>query len=435
MQMTTTRADYKKLRRDISAAYSQIAQLDKRRKAQAQEIESVECELDANHELVQDKRESINFLTAEVDSRKCVVDIKAEQIAAELRAKEEIQRELAALPSHIADLEQRYDAQSTHNELQTLPEHTITFLTTVFMQARGGNRAKARQIATARRDFEHLLRLLSTPIIIVPERYVAAAQSQVSIASGELPQDKLEMSASSVKPAYCRMISLSPITTLHGVSLIEELREAERQIAELRMECDNKSKKLDSVRNDLQVMKSLVEEKERTITTLTAECDQLERAVVTMAENLAAVRRDIEQLLHDIAAFSPHIADLRRRYDVQSKAIRDQLQTKTSLLAHIIAFLTTFTQAQSEDRGEAEQIATARRDLEHLQCILSEQMTSLQKRCRSQSQELKSVRNKLHSIPKLHQPTYIHTVLKGSCGSWKIDTRLISLSGKEGYAV
>ena len=435
-QVATAHSDYEKLRRDLSAAYSQIAELDKRRRAQVDEIDSVEHEIEANCRLSEGKQTTINRLTAEVGRWESAVAVKMEQIAAELQAKEKIQRELAAFPSHIADLEQRYDAQCSHNELQTLPEHTIAFLTTALMQAHSEDRAEAERIATARRDLEHLLRLLSTPIIIAPERYVAAAQSQIPLARGELPQDILVSSFSAVKPTQAKMRLLSPISFLDGVSLAA-LRAAERQIAALQMECDNMSKKLETLRNKLQVIKSKVEEQERTIAALTAQRDQRERAAATMAENLAAVRRDIEQLLDDLAAFSPHIADLEWRYDAQSKAIRDQFQTKTSLLEHIIAFLTTaFMQARSKDRAKSEQIATARRDLEHLQYVLSEQMISLQERYEAQSQELKSFRDKLHSIPELHQPTYCHTVWKvngtGS-GSWEVHASLIPATKVEGF--
>ena len=427
IQVATACPDSEKLRRDLSAAYFQIAELDKRRKAQLKEIKSVDDEITANHHLSEGKHIKINCLTADAGRWERAVVVKMEQIAAELEAKEKIQRELAAFPSHIADLEQRYDAQCIHNKLQTLPEHTITFLTTAFMQAHSEDRVEAEQIATARRDLEHLLRLLSTPIIIVPERYVVAAKSQIPIARGELPQDTLDSHCRAALPTQTKMRLLSPISVLEGASLAK-LRAAERQIAALRMECDNQSKELDALRNDLQVSKSKVEEQERTITTLTAQRDQWERTATTMVEKLATVRRDIEQLLDDIAAFSPHIADLQRRYDAQSKAIRDQFQTKTTLLEHTIAFLTTpFMQAQSKDTAEAEQFATARSDLEHLQCVLSEQMTSLQERYEAQSQELESVRDKLHSIPKLHQPTYCHTVWKvfPSSGSWEIHTSLI----------
>jgi chromosome segregation ATPase len=139
------------------------------------------------------------------------------------------------------------------------------------------------------------------------------------------------------------------------------------QIAQLEMRCDAQSEELDSAENELRGIESLVEEKDRIIATLTAQVDHEKCAHATMEEQVDAERRYNEKLQGYLEALSSHIADLKQRYDAQEEAIRDELQSKASLLRHPINFLATaFMQAQSEDRAKAEQFATARRDLERL---------------------------------------------------------------------
>ena len=172
MQIATARPDSERLRRDIFSAYSQIAELQARCEAQFKELDSVEDELDAKKCLVMDKDYEIITLTNKVNQLEYEFATWAERCAAERRDNEKLQRDLAAFSSHIADLEQRYDAQVIHNELQietSQLEHTITFLTTTFTHAQSEERAEAEQFATARRDLEHLRRLLSTQTIIVGE--------------------------------------------------------------------------------------------------------------------------------------------------------------------------------------------------------------------------------------------------------------------------
>lgn len=136
------------------------------------------------------------------------------------------------------------------------------------------------------------------------------------------------------------------------------------QIAELEMRCDAQSEELDYAEKELRDSESLVEERDRTIATLTAQVDHEKCAHATQEEQVAAERRDNEKLRRDIAPLSFHITDLERRYDAQEEAIRKELRT---MLAHPINFLvTTFMQAQSEDRTKAEQFSAARWDLCHL---------------------------------------------------------------------
>ena len=426
MQIATARPDSEKLRRDIFSAYSQIAELQARcdprqqesgelhrriggrsesKAAQSKELDSVEDELDAKKCLVMDKDYEIITLTNKVNQLEYEFATWAERCAAERRDNEKLQRDLAAFSSHIADLEQRYDAQAIHNELQietSQLEHTITFLTTAFTHAQSEERAEAEQFATARRDLEHLRRLLSTQTIIVGEHggdELSIEHSCTGALEQRMQAFRLISSLSRV-PRSTQLCRLALDLREADSELLEaELMAAELQIEELQTSYDTQSKKLGSLRNELQVTRLLVEEKNRTITTLTAKVDQLERAVATKKKQFAAEGKDKKELLFNLAAFLGRITNLQWRYDAQSKAIHDQLQTEISLLEHTITFLTTtfIMQAQSEVKVKAEQIATARRDLEQLRCVLSKQTTSLREHCVVQSQELKSVRDALHS--------------------------------------
>ena len=404
MQIATAHPDSEKLRRDIFSAYSQIAELQARCEAQSKELDSVEDELDAKKCLVMDKGYEITTLTNKVNQLEYEFATWAEKCAAEHRDNEKLQRDLAAFSSHIADLEQRYAAQAIHNELQietSQLEHTITFLTTAFTHAQSEERAEAEQFATARRDLEHLRRLLSTQTIIVGEHggdELSIEHSCTGALEQRMQAFRLISSLSRVPRStqFCRLAL--DLREADSELLEAELLAAELQIEELQMSYDAQSKKLGSFRNELQITRLLVEEKDRTITTLAAKVDQLERAVATKKKQFAAEGKDKVQLLFNLSAFLRRIANLQWRYDAQSRAIHEQLQTEISLLKHTITFLTTtFMQAQSEDKVKAEQIATARRDLEQLRCVLSKQMTSLRERYVVQSQELKSVRDELHS--------------------------------------
>ena len=391
MQIATARA---KFLRDFSASSSQIAELQKRYDAQSKEIESIEKELSIQEGLVKEKNCIIAPLTAEVDHWKHEVATKAKQAAAELRDEEGIQEYLALFSSWIADIEQRYDAQAVHSELQTnmsLLDHAITFLTAALMQAQSEDGANADQIATARSNLRHLRCLLSMQIIIVLKcfRMLGLCSDSVSASS------KQAITQSQSRKGYLPLDWEARMSLMYPTTFTD----AASQLAELQRRYNAQSEQLDSVRNKLQITKSLVEEKDRTITTLTAEVRQWKCAADTEAARFAAVRNKNAELLKCIAAFFPHIADLQRRYDAQSKAIRDELQTRTSLLEHTITFINTaFTQAQSEDRAKAKQIATVCEELEQLRCVLFEKITNLQERCVAHSEELESVRTPLNEV-------------------------------------
>lgn len=180
-------------------------------------------------------------------------------------------------------------------------------------------------------------------------------------------------------------------------------RDSSSRIAEFQERLKERSEESNSVRRELQVNKSLVEEKERTIVVLNTEVEKWKRLDATKTEQLDAERQAKQKLQLDFAASSSQKTDLKERWDVQSNEIaslRIEFQTKVSLLAekeHTITSLTTrLEQAEREHGLNAELLATARKDADQLReklSVLRDQNADLRKELDAQLTDLGKLRN------------------------------------------
>ena len=359
-QVTISIKELDQLSLELYSTSSQITGLQERYDELSRDFSSVRHEQRVTLSHHEAKDRTIASLSAEVAQWKNTDAAKAQQITAAYRDNETLRHHLSAASSRTAELQQRYDAQSSdlvsaRTELQTkaslIEERDRTIASFIAEVARWekSDATNAEQIATARQDYERL-------------------QRDLSVASSKT--------------------------------------------AELQNRYDAQSKELSSISDELQANKSLVEEKERRITALTAEVDQWKLADATKAERFAAEDRDKEKLQQDLASFSSQIIDLQKRYDARSQdvvSVRGELQSKVSLLEekeHVASSLIAeLAQAKREDSMKAEQLATARTDVEQLRLELysaSSRIADLQKRYEAKSEELNFVHDKCHKMEILY---------------------------------
>jgi chromosome segregation ATPase len=364
--------------------------------AQSEELVAIRNELLANKALVEKKDRIIATLTAEVDQRKLADTTNVAKLAAECRDKEKLQRDLAALTSQIADLRQRYGAESKdivtiRNELQTKTslleekELTITSLTAEVTQAKHEVSANAEQTASARGDLERLRRELSSTsdeFTEIQER--SAAQSEeLEFVRDELSRLKtLYFSRGSGKLGNSTAAEQMKIALEEKIKQIEELRrdatEATSRYNELQRSHKAQLREVSTVRDELS---SQVSQHEGTIASLTAQVEQQKRANTMKTEQIASTLKQVEKLQQDLSTSTSHLVELQSLYDTQSSefiTVRNELQgTIASLAAEVDQWKLT-------DASKAEEIAATLK-----------QVDDLQGRDAARSRELTSVHNEL----------------------------------------
>ena len=428
-QIATARRNSERLQTDLSASSSQMAELQRRYDAQSRELGSVRNELLANKSLVEDKDRTITTLTAEVDQWKLADATKAEQFAAEHRAREQLQRDLAAFSSQTANLQKRYDAQSKdtvtiRNELQTKTsllekkEQTITSLTTEVAQAKREASANAEQTATARGDLDQLRRELSSAsdrFTEIQERYTVQSQELNSVRD-ELRQIEILYTSGpnqgSGKPSRNVVSQQIARVVEEKNKQIKELRDdlavATSRNTELQRSYETLSSEVSVVREQLSMQAS---QYEGTVTSLTAQVEQWERADGMKSKQITSTLKQVEKLQKDLSTSMSQLSELQIRYKTQSSdfiAVREELQIMTSSSEgkdRVIATLTAeVNQRKLADAKKAEEIAATLKQVEELQRDLSasaSKLAELQGRYAAQSSELSSVQNKLQTNTSL----------------------------------
>ena len=430
-QIASSRRDYEKLQRDLSASSSKSAALQTHYDAQSQELGSVRNELQVNNSLLEEKERTITTLTAAVNQWKRTDTAKAEQIAAEHRDKEKLQLDLTSFSSQTADLQKRYDAQSKdivsiRNELQAKvslleeKERTVSSLIAEVAQAKREDSMKAEQLTTARRDVERLrleLSSASTQSAALQKRYEAQSKELNSV------RDELHQ----IEILYPDGTDQAPVEpSEHAVSqhIARALEKKNRQMEELRRDLaastnrnaelqksyEKLSREVSTVRDEFKVKTS---QHEGAITSFTAQVEQWKRADTTKAERIATTLKQIEKLQQDLATSTSQLTELQGRYETQSRefiTVRNELQSKTSSNEDkdlTIASLTAeVDQRKRADANKTEQIAITLKQVEKLQRDLSasaSKLTELQSSYETQSRELTSVRNELQTKTSLHE--------------------------------
>ncbi|KAG8215925.1 hypothetical protein J3R82DRAFT_7899 [Butyriboletus roseoflavus] len=445
-QITTTRQDYEKLQKDLSAASSKIAELQKRYDTQSKELSFVLDELQANKSLVEEKERTITTLTAEVDQWKLTDVTKAEQFAAEHRDKERLQQDLASFSSQRVDFQKRYDVQtqdivSVRGELQNKvslleeKEHAVSSLTAEVAQAKHEDSMKAEQLATARKDVKQLrleLSSASSRIADLQKRYEAKSE-ELNVVSDKFHQIEIlypdGTDHGTVKPSE-HAVSQHIARALEKKSKeMEELRQdlsasTTREI-ELQRSYEALSRDVSAVRDELKVKTS---QNEGTITSLTVQVEQWMRTDTLKAERIATTLKQVEKLQIDLSISTSQLAELQVCYETQSRefiAVRKELQTSTSTNEGknrtIVSLTAEVDQWKRADAKKTERITSTLQQVGMLQQDLTasgSELAELRGRYEAQSRELVAVRNELHTKISLHEN---HTIvsLTADVDQWK----------------
>ena len=387
---------------DLSVS-SQTTELQKLYDAQSEELVAIRNELLANKSLVEEQDRTIATLTAELDQRKLADATNEAKLAAERRAKEKVERDLAALASQTTDIRQRYDAQSkdivtVRNDLQTKTllleekEHTITSLTIELAEVKHEDSAKAEQIANARRDIERLQSELSSAsdrFTEIQERHLEQSQELDSVRDEFDQLRMLYFSRSSGKQANGAVAEQIKRALEEKNQQMEELR---REIAgatlrntELQGSYEARLREVSTARDELSVQ--LLQHK-GTITSLTSQVEQWKRADGMKAEQIASTLEQVENLRQELSTSNSHLDELRSLYETQSSefiAMHHELQVMTSSSESTITSLTAeVKQWKLADASKAEGIAATLKQLE-----------VLQGRYTAQSREIASLRDEL----------------------------------------
>ena len=378
------RRDKENPERDLAAFAPHTANLQQLYDAQSKDIVTIRNELKTKASLLEEKQHTITSLTIELAEVRHEGSAKAEQIANARRDIERLQSELSSASDRFTEFQERHVEQS--QELDSVRDEFDQLRMLYFSRSSGkqANGAVAEQIKRAleekNQQMEELRREIAGATLRNTElqgsyearlREISTARDQLSVQS--LRHKGTITSLTSQVEQWKRADGMKAEQIASTLEQVENLRQdlstSTSHLVELQSLYETQLSEFIAVRNE-RISSS--KDKDRTVA---AQVEDWKGTDALKEGRIVATRKQTEDLQRELTSISSQIAELRQRYEVQSRELRspqDQLQDKVSGKDRSIpSLLFQVEERKRSDTAKGDELTTVREDLAQLHRYLA----------------------------------------------------------------
>ena len=374
----------------------------------------------------------LNIMKARLKEHEEYRLIREEQFETVLTENEHLRRQVPTLTAQIQLLEIRLsyhddsrppdDLDATLTTTLTTLTTTITTVTTQIEQWKNAVVKNKGTITISRTELDKLLSDLSdtsSQMIVLQQQHTVLSKDLESVRQQLRVTVSLQSKKEGTVASLTAEVAQLKDADSANAKRIDDLRQdnemlrqdvsaASARVAEL----EALSGELGSSRQELETNATLIAERDRAIASLNADVSRLKESEADKTKQIATLRQDYQRVQRDLA-------ELRERYDGQSKEHKSLVEEKDNTVASLRAEV---EKLKSVDVTKTAQLEAERRDREQLQqsvATITSQVTSLQERCTTQSEQIVVLRTDLQSqvsllAKKEHTLTTLTTELENA---------------------